>query len=141
MSKGQYLIVQFVLFFLIGLTVFLTFGNIFKFRADIFREDVADSTRKLIDSYFSSLVINSFDSCKECDFVNISVRIENKTAEYFHELSLSSDGLEVTSQPEGKSHLSSIHNLNSTLDFSGNSSSAKTIILTLRKNQNKLEVS
>jgi flagellar basal body-associated protein FliL len=140
MKKGQYLIIQFVLFFLIGLSVFIAFGHIFKLKADTFREDVADSTRKLINSYISSLVINFFDNCKGCDLVNVSIRIENKTAEYVNELYLASSGLNVITQPTGKNYLSTIHNLNSTLSLSGSSASTKPIILTLTKNQNKLEV-
>ncbi len=139
MGKGQYLIMQFLLFFLIGLSVFIAFSNLFKLRADSLGGDITNSTRKLINSYISSLIINSFDTCKGCDFVSVSVEIENRTGGYFHELYLNSSGLNVVSQPGGKNYLSSVHNLNSTLNFSGNSSSAKTIILI--KNKNKVEAS
>lgn len=141
MSKGQWLVIQFVLFFLIGLTIFLAIGNIFRIRADIFKEDIANSTRKLINSLVSSLVINSFSSCKECDYSKVSIKIENTTAEYFFEIHSNNSGINVVSQPGGKNYLSSVHNLNSTLNFSGKSTSTKTIILTLTKSQNKLEVS
>lgn len=139
MSKGQWLVIQFVLFFLIGLTIFLSIGNLFKLRADVFREDIANSSRKLINSFVSSLIVSSFGSCKECDYSKVSVKIENTTAEYFFDIYLNSSGINVVSQPGGKSYLSSVHNLNLTLNFSGNSTSIKTITLT--KTQNKLEVS
>lgn len=141
MNKGQWLVIQFVLFFLIGLTIFIAIGNIFKIRADIFREDIADSTRKLINTFVSSLIVNSFTSCKECDYSRISIKIENTTAEYFFEIYSNNSGINVVSQPGGKNYLSSVHNLNLTLNFSGQSASAKNIILTLTKTQNKLEVS
>jgi hypothetical protein len=136
--KGQWLVIQFVLFFLIGLTIFIAIGNLFKLRADIFREDVANSTRKLINSFVSSLVVSSF-TCKECEYSKISVKLENTTAEYFFDIYLNNSGINVVSQPGGKNYLSSAHNLNSTLNFSGHSTSVKTITLT--KTQNKLEVS
>jgi hypothetical protein len=138
MSKGQYLIVQFLLFFLIGLGIFLAFGNIFRLRADSLKENIAYSARKLISSYISSVVINSYDTCKGCDFVTTSVRIENETADYFHEIELiDGSGLKILSQPGGKNYTSSIHNLDSTLILSGKSTSIKPIILTL-ENKNKL---
>lgn len=141
MRKGQWLVIQFVLFFLIGLIIFIAIGNIFKIRADNFREDIANSTRKLINTYASSLIINSFTNCKDCDYSKVSVKVENTTAEYFFEIYAGGYGLNVVTQPGGKNYTSSIHNLNSTLALSGSSTSVKTIILTLTKSLNKLEVS
>jgi len=140
MAKGVSTVIQFILFFFIGLGLFITIGIVFKNYSDIFREDVASGSRMLLNSYMSSLAIVSFDTCKQCDYVQINIKIANKSADYYSQINFSKLGLNVTSQPGGKSFLTSIHNLNSTLNLTGISFSIKTVILTLTKPQNKLEV-
>lgn len=137
--KAQALIVQFIIFFLIGLSLFISIGNFFKYQLEIFRSDTSFLMKKLISSYVSSVVISSL-ACKQCDFVNSSFKLQNTSLGYFIELSLSSQGLNVSSVPENKHYISSIHNFNSSLSLSGKSSSVKIITLTFDKNQNKLEV-
>jgi hypothetical protein len=100
--KGQYLVVQFLLFFLIGLSIFLGVGNLFRYQADAFGASVADSYRKLLNSYISSAIIYGFSNCKQCDNVTITLRIKNETAEYFYEVYYTSSGLNIISQPGGK---------------------------------------
>ncbi|MEM5801875.1 MAG: hypothetical protein QXQ18_00610 [Candidatus Aenigmatarchaeota archaeon] len=139
MRKGQSLVIQFTLFFLIGLGLFVVIGNVFKSYSDVLREDIAAEARKLLNSYFSSLAVISINSCKQCNYVEVKTKVENTTADYFHQVTLSSLGLNVISQPGTKNFLASIHNLNTTYSLLGTSSSAKTIIFTFTKNQNKLE--
>lgn len=139
--KAQHLIIQFLLFFLIGLAIFLSIGNIFRYQADIFGRDIAESYRKLINTYISSAIIYGFSTCKQCDLFNITIKIENKTADYFHEIYFISSGLNIISKPGEKNYLSSVHNLNYTLKPSSTyASSVKPIILTLNKTKNNLEV-
>lgn len=115
--KSQSMIIQFILFFVIGLSLFLSIGNFFRLQHDTFREDVADLHRELINSYFSSLIITSVDSCKQCDFVKNDISLERMTAGYFVDVSLDSSGLTVSTQPEARSFSSSAHNFNSSLNF------------------------
>jgi hypothetical protein len=139
--KGQYLVVQFLLFFLIGLSIFLGVGNLFRYQADAFGASVADSYRKLLNSYISSAIIYGFSNCKQCDNVTITLRIKNETAEYFYEVYYTSSGLNIISQPGGKSALSSVHNFNSTLNSTGTYSvSVKPIVLTIDKTKNNLGI-
>jgi thioredoxin-related protein len=139
--KGQYLVIQFLLFFLIGLSVFLALGNIFRYQADVFGSNVADSYRKLLNTYISSAIIYGFNNCKQCDVIKITIKVKNETAEYFYEIHYTSAGLNVISQPGGKNFLSSVHNLNSTLSPAGTfATSVNPIILTVNKTNNILEV-
>lgn len=136
--KGQSLVIQFVLFFLIGFTLFIAIGNFFRLQSDIFKEDAASSSLKLTSRYLSSIMITA-NNCKQCDFINISTKIPETYAGYYLEMELNSRGLNVSAI--NNYFVSSVHNLNSTLYMSGKSSSAKPITLTYDKNKNKLEVS
>lgn len=127
--KSQSMIVQFILFFVIGLSLFISIGNFFRLQHDIFREDATDLHRKLINNYFSSLIITSVDTCKQCDFVNNEITLERMTGGYFINVSLDYSGLKVSTQPEAKSFSSSVHNFNSSLDFTGSATSARPISL------------
>ncbi len=140
MPKGQSLVLQFVLFFMIGLGLFAIIGNFFKSYSDVLREDIASKARELLNSYFSSFSLVLVNSCKECSYFEVKIDIENTTADYYHQISLSSLGLNVISQPGGKNFLTSMHNLNSTYSLSGIATSTKTIIFRYIKNQNKIEV-
>lgn len=136
--KGQSQVIQFVLFFLIGFTIFLGIGSFFKLQSDMFKEDVSSSSLKLMNKYLSSITITT-NNCKLCDYVNITSNVPNTYAGYYLETKFSDIGLNVSAS--NKYYISSVHNLNSTLSMSGKSSSAKPISLTYNKNQNKLEVS
>jgi hypothetical protein len=140
MPKGQSFIVQFIIFFLIGLGLFIIIGNVFKVYSSIFREDVTSNSRKLLNSYFSFLSVMSVDTCKQCDYVEIKTKITNTTADYFHEIQLSQSGLNIISQPGGKNFLTSLHNFNETYTLTGSSSSVEIITFRFEKNKNKLEV-
>ena len=140
MSSGQSLVVQFILFFVIGLFLFIFIGNVFRAQSLLFREDVATAGRKLFGSYLSALIVTAYDSCKECDNVVIRGKIQNTTGSYFHQVQLSSAGLRISSIPDGQTYQSSAHNLNAET-WSGSAYSVKTIIFTLSKNQNNLVVS
>ena len=139
--KGQSQIIQYVLFFLIGLSIFGIVGNFYKSQADSLREIIDQYSREMLTSYISGYAIHSFTNCKLCNSTNISLRISNKTAGYYHEFYLTQNGLEVRSVPSEKHFFSTIHNLNETLTFYGFSSSIEPIVLSYIKNQNKLLVS
>ena len=141
--KGQSQIIQYVLFFLIGLSIFGIVGNFYKSQADSLRETIDQYSREMLASYISGYAIHSFTNCKLCNNTNVSLRTPNKTASYYHEFYLLKENglLEVKSVPSGKHLFSTIHNLNETLTFYGFSSSIEPIVLSYIKNQNKLLVS
>ena len=138
--KGQSLIVQFLLFFMIGLGLFGAIGGIFRLQSDIIREDIAKANRNLINSYVSSIMVSMANSCKECDFINYSIRLKNVTANYLMVLNLSKKGLQVSSEPGGGINSTSIHNLNYTLELGGNASSSHTIILRFNSTSKRFDL-
>ena len=139
-SKAQSVIIQFTLFFLIGLGLFIGVGSLFRMQTDIFRGDVAGASLKLSSSYLTSAAILSV-GCIECDVVESKLFISNATAGYFTEVSLSSDGIRTATSPASKEFASSMHNLNYTFQLEGQALSVQTINLTYERNQIKLEVS
>ena len=138
--KAQSQIIQYILFFLIGLSMFGIVGNFYKSHAESLREKIASNSREMLSSYISAYAIQSFTNCKSCDSINVTIVVPNTTAGYYHEFYLLQTGLIVKSIPSEKTYTSTLHNLNQTLNFYGFCSSTKPIILSLIKNQNKLLV-
>lgn len=139
--KGQSQVIQFILFFMIGLGVFLSISSFFRMQLDTFGKSVADSSRKLTASYFSAVSIYSTVSCKECDNINTSIQLQNRTANFFLEVVGTSSGIDVRTQPGNETYSSLIHNLAISLaSVEGIGSSVRPIVLSFNKNQNKLRV-
>jgi len=137
--KSQSVIVQFILFFVIGLGVFLSLGNLFKFQSEIVRKDVINNSVELTNSFLSSKIISVVDSCKQCDFVSLDIRLEKTVAGFFTEIDLSNKGLNTSI--DGQSSISSIHNLNETIStMSGEASSVKAITLMFDRTNNNLMI-
>ncbi|MEM5773323.1 MAG: hypothetical protein QXL86_03850 [Candidatus Aenigmatarchaeota archaeon] len=140
MGKGQTIVIQFLLFFLIGFSIFISLGSFFKYQSDLFRQEVLASGINLTRTYISSAIIAMFDSCKECDFVSLSLEVYNTSAGYPLIITTQNSMLNVSSVP--MSSATSVHNLlGYPLTIRGSSSSAKPIVLTFNRTNNILEVS
>ncbi len=138
--KGQSLVVQFMLFFMIGLGLFITIGGIFRFHSDVLREDVAEASRELISSYISSIAISMASNCKDCNFTTYSLKLQSITANYLTSLNFSTaTGLHVSSEPGGGNASASLHNLNESFVLIGNAPSSKSIVLKLNNTSRKQE--
>jgi hypothetical protein len=139
--KGQTLIVQFLLFFLIGLGLFVTIGGAFRLHSDLLREDIAKADRNLVGSYISSLAVSMVNSCKECDSITHTVKLEETTANYVTVLNLSNQGLKVSSEPGEKIIITSLHNIKPPIELIDSSaSSTKPIRLTYNREGNSLAI-
>jgi hypothetical protein len=140
-AKGQSQIIQFMLFFLIGLAIFIIVGNVFKDRLDFYTADVVDANRKLINTHFSGLIVQSMVSCKECDRFNSTTKIANQTAGYASEVGVNDQYLTVLSQPGGLMFQSQAHNMLLSVAAAGGSAlSTRPITLSYSKNQNILRI-
>jgi hypothetical protein len=139
--KGQTLIIQFVLFFIIGFSLFTSIAVFFKYQSDIFKNDITNYNIQLINSYFSATAISAAVTCKTCDFVNITTTTQNTTAGYFFEVGMTNLGLNTTVPMAQQRVTSSVYNLNSSYVLSGFSPSIKPITITFNKIQNSLGVS
>ena len=137
--KSQSLILQFILFFLIGFSIFLVIGNIFKYQFFLTQSDITDSFLKSINSYLSSAVITAVDSCKTCDNVSITLNLEKTVAGNFYEINLG-NGVN-TSTTAGKYSFSSMHLLNNSLNIQQSKAlSVKPITLMFERTKNNLVV-
>jgi len=142
MPKGQSLILQFVMFFIIGFTIFVSVSQFFRLQSDIFKDDVTRESLKLYNTYFSSLALTAANSCKQCDYVNITVKTSNTTAGQFFEISFGSYGVNVTVPLIKRiNFVTSAHNLNETYQTDGLVASSRPITLTFNKTQNKIGIS
>lgn len=139
--KGQSQIVQFILFFMIGMAMFFWIGNAFRDRVDIFSEDILNSNRREMNSHFSALAINAIAQCKTgCENVNFTTRLSNTTAGAFTEFSLNGTYLTVTSRPDNDEFAGQMHNATYGISKLGKVTSNKPIVLSYSKNQNILEL-
>lgn len=141
MKKAQSLIIQFVLFFTMGFTLFVVIGLSFKAQADMFREEVVNQTLGLTGSYVSSAAVSAIDTCKQCDFIEISLRVENMTAGYFFQIELDNQNqMNVSAVPGGKSLQYNLYNFDQSYNLTGRVASAKPITLTFNRTKNELRV-
>jgi len=141
MTKGQTVVVQFVLFFLIGFLIFISIGTFFRYQSDTFRQMIISSSMNLTSSYVSSVAVALVDSCRGCDFANVSITVQNTSAGYPIDVIFLGSAFETFVPTTSESLFTTIHNLLiDTLTASGSSSSVKTIILTLNRTNNNLMV-
>jgi hypothetical protein len=139
--KGQTLIIQFILFFIIGFSLFISVAIFFKYQSDILKNDVTNYNLKLINSYISANALTEVVSCKQCDYANIVVRIPNTFGGNFLEIGMNSQGVTTTVPLTSKYIATPMYNLNSSYTLSGLVSSIEPISITFIKSQNSLRVS
>ncbi|MEM5797129.1 MAG: hypothetical protein QW818_00195 [Candidatus Aenigmatarchaeota archaeon] len=137
--KAVSLIVQFVIFFTIGLSFFLLVGNLFKFQSDLIKRDILESGSTLSLNQLSAALINAVNSCKSCN--NVSIKIDQKPIAEYTQIYQLSDNLILKIEPENKIIKSSLHNLNYSINSDPTEFSAsKTITLTYDRTNNKLVI-
>ena len=135
--KAVSLIIQFVLFFTIGLGFFLLAGNLFRFQSNLIKQDILDTGSGLALSQISAISIKAVDSCKSCD--NVTIKADLKPIAGYSPTYQLSSGVILEIEPENKLAQSSLHNLDQSLTFdAAKISSAKSIALTYDRTKNKL---
>jgi len=143
-NKGQTNVVQFVLFFLVGLAIFTAIGNFFRVQSEILRDDLSEYSVEMINGYMSSIIMTSVDGCKGCDTVENTIKLSDTVFGYFLEIEIDDDEmLTVYTVPDSAEHTSSIHNLKESISIStplGAVSTIQPINLTYDRTQNKLEI-
>ncbi|MDI6806370.1 MAG: hypothetical protein QMD14_00970 [Candidatus Aenigmarchaeota archaeon] len=140
MKKSQALIIQFILFFLIGIAIFVAVGNLFRLQLDIFTSDVLTESLGLTNSYVGSIVIYSTIGCKQCDWINFTVTLPEKITHHYYKINFANKGINVSALDRPEYFFSSPHNLNYTINLSGEVFSAQPIFLTFDGTNYKLEV-
>lgn len=140
-SLGQSQIMEFVIFFLIGLTLFMAIGNFFRMQSDAMQTQLSGSSFELIGNYFASAAVKSVDECKQCGTVENDLRISDTMFGYYLQITSTQNGLSVSTAPPTRSYNTSVNNLNASVTFlPGSAPSVETINLTYDKNQNTLAI-
>lgn len=140
MKKAQVLVFQFILFFLLGLGLFIAIGNIFRLQLDILAKDILTQSLSLVNSFLNSAIIYSTVSCKGCGEINATLFLREKITHYYYKIDFTNSGINVSALDRPEHFFSTYHNLNYTIDFSGKAFSVKPIILTFDRTNYKLEV-
>ncbi|MCX6820779.1 MAG: hypothetical protein NT016_02425 [Candidatus Aenigmarchaeota archaeon] len=141
MSSGQSQMIQFIIFFLVGMTLFIGIGNFFRIQSESLQSELSSSAFELMGNYFASAAVASVDACKQCGIVENDLRISDTVFGYYLRLSASGSGLSVATAPPTHSYNTSVNNLNATVTFvQGSAASIQPINLTYDRNQNTLEI-
>jgi len=139
--RGQSQIMQFILFFLVGMTLFTGVGNFFRIQSEALQAEISNSSFELIGNYFASAAVASVDQCKRCGSMENTMRISDSVFGYYLQISLGDAGLTVATAPPTASFATSVNNLNASVDFlPGSAPSIQPINLTYDRNQNRLEI-
>ena len=137
--KAVSLIMQFVLFFMIGFAFFLLAGNLFRFQSGLIRQDILNSSSKLAINQISAFSIRAVDSCKSCD--NVTIRFEPKPIAGYNPTYQLSSGVILKIAPENKIIQSSMHNLYYSINYGADEvSSVKPIDLMYDRTKNNLVI-
>jgi hypothetical protein len=139
MKKSQVLVFQFILFFLLGLAIFIAVGNIFKLQLDVLATDIIAQSLGLVNSFLNSAIIYSFAGCKDCK-VNLTLPLQEKITNYYYKVNFTNYGINISAFDRPEYFFSSYHNLNYTVKFEGEIFSTKSVILIFNGTNYKLEV-
>lgn len=140
MRKGQSLIIQFILFFMIGLSLFLGVGSFFRYQSDVYKVDTSQENLLLVNSYISSVITAAYLDCKQCDNANITVKTMNTTSGNYFTLSMGSYGLNVSIPFTSLAEISSTNNFNASVAESGLVASIKPVTVTFNRTQNQITI-
>jgi hypothetical protein len=121
--KGQSFIIEFILFFLISFSLFITISYLF-YNQDInFDERIGNSLSELISDIVSIRMLKSVE-CKACSNLVITESIPSRIGGFFYGISLDQYGLNTTLfSNRFISKRSTVFNLNETFKLFGNTTS------------------
>ncbi|MBI1978489.1 MAG: hypothetical protein HYS62_00315 [Candidatus Aenigmarchaeota archaeon] len=137
--KAVSLIVQFIIFFAIGLGFFLMAGNLFRFQSDLIKQDVIDAGSSLALGEISAASIRAINSCKSCE--NVSIKVDQRMIAGYNPVYQLSNGAILEIEPEDEVLQSSVHNLNYSVTMNTPKVLAsKAIVLTYDRTKNSLVI-
>ncbi|MEM5815227.1 MAG: hypothetical protein QXD89_01925 [Candidatus Aenigmatarchaeota archaeon] len=88
--RAQTQIVQFILFFLIGLSVFSAIYSFLFYHSRVVQSYTSSLYREIISNYISSSFIDLVVYCKECNFSSINFSVPNRVSDEPYEINLES---------------------------------------------------
>jgi len=149
--KSQVQIVQFVLFFLISISIFSLISNYLFSFSQSSQDRLLSSFRELLSSYASSFIIATYTGCKYCNISKVIYGIPYQVFDNFHEIGCNDNTIYVRSMPLQKQVTSSIHNLNRSAICEGFFSTGATfsyyglnktsiVLISFNKTENKFKI-
>ena len=142
--KSQSQIIQFVLFFLISISIFsLISSYLFSF-SQSFQDRLLSSFREMLASHISGYIVYSFVNCNYCNYSILKFNIPYQVFDNYHEIQASNNQVYLKSVPNQKQVLVSTHNINSTLSSIVGSYSTgyspSIVTISFNKTENKLKI-
>ena len=154
--RTQTQIIQFILFFIISISIFSIVSTYLFSLSQSFQDRILLHTRELIASYTSSVLIHTYTGCKYCNYTNITYSLPHKVFDNFHEINGTNRLIYVKTTPLQKEILTSVHNLNTSVQFSGIFSTGiikypqgssryevtkfSSVLISLNKTENKFKI-
>jgi len=134
MKKGQSLIVEFILFFLISFSVFAVISSFFFNQNEFFKERIGDRLTDIVNNVISIHIVRGV-SCKSCDSVQIQEDLVSRIGGHYYIVILNQRGLNTT-LVSGKlySRENSLFNLGKTFTFTDSESKSENKIIEIQIN-------
>jgi hypothetical protein len=134
MGKGQSFIVEFILFFTISFSLFITISLFFHNQNKFFEERLGEKASELMNDIVSTYIINGVN-CKSCERVIITENIPSKIGGFFYTIRLDNNGLNLTLfSLERSSEQTPVFNLNETFNFLNSESKSENKIVGIKIN-------
>lgn len=124
--KGQSQVIQFVLFFMIGISLFIGLGNFFKTQSTVVQADLIELSLEMINSHIASVIVSSVEGCSDCGIVEHTISLSKTYASHFIEIALDSEGIKVSTGTDAPGHKSSLNNLNETIEIQPSKASSNS---------------
>jgi len=140
MEKGQSFIIEFILFFMISFSLFITISVFFYNQNTFFEKRVGNKTSELVNNIVSTDIIKGVN-CKSCNKVLITESIPSKLGGFFYKIQLNNNGLNMTLiSLEYFSEQTPVFNLNETYDFLNSESMSENKIIGIKINNDEKEI-
>jgi hypothetical protein len=135
--KAQSIILQFLLFFIIGFSIFLATTAWYQTRKISFQDYTSELERKSVSDFLRFYIL---ETClTQADYLEKNITFPNTTNSYFYTISLENNKIiKTVFFPQGKSYQSDLMGLNYSYIFrntKGPVASTQKLILIKNKNQ------
>jgi len=138
MKKGQSLIIEFILFFLISFSLFAVFSSLFFNQNEFFKERIGDKLIGTVNNLISIHIIRGI-TCKSCDSIEIYEDLPSKIGGYYYRANLIQLGLNTTLiSRKLYSSRNPLFNLNKTFTFVESETKSENKIIGIQINNTLL---
>ncbi|MCD6371878.1 MAG: hypothetical protein J7L39_04140 [Candidatus Aenigmarchaeota archaeon] len=139
--KGQSLIIQFLLFFLIGFTIFISITNWFDLRKSLFQTTLATAIRKNLANHI--FFLGEEVSLSSSDICIINTSVPEQASGFYHTFSFENNKyLNVESVGIKKVYKKGLMNLNYSFVFENKNREVPSVEkIRLIKSKNKISIS